>query len=1106
MRIKLQSLAITISWLLLSAFHLDAQVTAEMPPQLKLYVETGHTSFIHSIALSSDGKILASASEDNTVKLWDAGAGKEISTLTGHSSIVSSVVFSPNGKILATADYDGVIRLWNLADSRQELKTLTEHLDAVSSIAFSPNGKTLVSGSWDNSIKLWDVATGRELKTFTSPSPIDAVAFSPDGKMISSGSRDKLVKLWDVNNGLRIASFTGHSNHVTAVTFSPKGNILASASLDQTIKLWNIRTKRQVKTLAGHRNAVETIAFSKTGNRLISGSWDNDIKLWNVVSGSEIKTFSGHTSIVSSVVFSPNGKIVISGSFDKSIKLWEIISGRELKTIKGHTNFVLSARASSDNKIVAIANTDKSIKLWEINSRRDLKTFATDALVRSLAFSPDDKILASGGDENAIKLWNTATGELLKTLPGHNSEVLSLAFSPDGAILASGSTDKTIKLWNAADGHEIKTLFGNTSYVNSLAFSPNGKMLVSGCVDNQAKLWNLDSKEEIKSFDLNNPNAISEISRTAPDFYRVISNITPDGSFRIAEGENGKLDIYELQTGKLLVSLVVLDEKDWVAVTPDGRFDTNKSLENIDGLHWTTPNAQLSAFPLEIFMRDYFEPKLLSRFLKCTETGDCNNEFEPVRDISSINRTQPKIRITRILPTAAGKGVEVSVEVSNVASKSPKDKQDNYLSSGVFDLRLFRNGQLVGHSTSDKKLETTFRTYKTLDDEFKAWREANAVKLVNGKTTFKFKVKLPNALIDNKVEFSAYAFNDSRVKSETARETFITSPGSTRVPRKAYVITFGVNKFDNSQWDLRFAANDARATREIVSTSLHNLKEFADVIEISLISDDETNDKEITEKRDATKHNVQTILQLLAGKPPSGERLKSLEKSIGAGNLRAIQAARPDDFVLLSFSSHGYADRNGIFYILPSDIGKDQNKKVTDELLRRSISSDELSLWLRDVDAGELVMIVDACHAASAVEGKNFKPAPMGSRGLGQLAFDKGMKILTATQAADIAIETGGTIRHGLLTYSLVREGIEKSGADFRAKDKVINLKEWLEFGEYRVPGLYEDLSNNKLKSVGKDVEEIDLSGNDKNRVYLQTPTLFDFTKKPREMILTRVP
>lgn len=186
----------------------------------------------------------------------------------------------------------------------------------------------------------------------------------------------------------------------------------------------------------------------------------------------------------------------------------------------------------------------------------------------------------------------------------------------------------------------------------------------------------------------------------------------------------------------------------------------------------------------------------------------------------------------------------------------------------------------------------------------------------------------------------------------------------------------------------------------------------------------------------------------------------------------------------------------------------------TDTVRRHSISSEELSWWLRDVDAGEMVMIVDACHSSAAVAGQDFKPGPMGSRGLGQLSYDKGMRILTATQADNVAWESP-TLKQGILMYALLHDGLEAKQADFKPKDKVILLSEWLMYGAARVPRLYEEVRVGAVQNFGltdsqpafvstrrhgsrttgsKALEEISI---EKDKVQgVQQPTLFDFRKR----------
>jgi len=249
----------------------------------------------------------------------------------------------------------------------------------------------------------------------------------------------------------------------------------------------------------------------------------------------------------------------------------------------------------------------------------------------------------------------------------------------------------------------------------------------------------------------------------------------------------------------------------------------------------------------------------------------------------------------------------------------------------------------------------------------------------------------------------------------------------------------------------------------------------------------------------ATKASFQAVLELLAGHTLSD----ALKKSVPPGGEK-IRRAGPDDLVVLSISSHGYTSKKGMFYIIPSDSGQTEGHGSTAEFLGKWISSDELSTWLRDVDAGENVMVVDTCHSAATVEQPGFKPGPMGSRGLGQLAYDKGMRILAASQADDVALESD-KLKQGLLTYALVHDGLEAKQAV--AENGQITLDSWLEYGLQRVPGLYEEVVRGKVQTFTEGSRDVTVdekpSGGLTKPITFQQPTLFSFQKHRSAAVLS---
>ncbi len=305
----------------------------------------GHSSFVNSLAISPDGKTLASGSWDKTIKIWNLETGELIGTLTGHSDRVNSVTISGDGKMLASGSSDETIKFWNL-QSGELLCTFPGHSMEVNSVAISPNGQVIASsGGADNTIKLWNLRTGKLLRTLRGHlDNVNAVVFSPDGKILASGSSDATSKVWDVESGKLLRTLSGLNVGVNSVAIGPNGQILASVSNDYTIKLRNLHTGSLLRILNSNsdrgkglpslgmneglhilQNYVsrgDSVAISGDGLTLASGCDDNTIKIWNLLTGELLSSLSGHLGTVYSVAIAPSGNILVSGSADETIKIW----------------------------------------------------------------------------------------------------------------------------------------------------------------------------------------------------------------------------------------------------------------------------------------------------------------------------------------------------------------------------------------------------------------------------------------------------------------------------------------------------------------------------------------------------------------------------------------------------------------------------------------------------------------------------------------------------------------------------------------------------------------------------------------------------------------
>jgi WD40 repeat protein len=298
------------------------------------HILTGHQGLfaaIKTIAISPHLPMVATGSEDTTIRLWNIDTGAEIGILTGHQKSVETIAFHPHQLgLLFSGDRSGQIKLCQV-DPVAELISIDSQQTKVNCIAISPDGKLIISGGSDRTIKIWYFGLGDErsmdyLATLKAHQlAVNQIAVNPIESEVkfASVSSDRRVILWGMESKTPLSIFTAHTQAVKTLAFSPDGKLLATAGDDGLIIIWDLDSRKLVQTLSAHRWTISALSFLSDGNTLISASWDGNIKFWQVDLGQEIDYLSTDSAEILAMGICSKQQCIFTASRDRTAKIWQ---------------------------------------------------------------------------------------------------------------------------------------------------------------------------------------------------------------------------------------------------------------------------------------------------------------------------------------------------------------------------------------------------------------------------------------------------------------------------------------------------------------------------------------------------------------------------------------------------------------------------------------------------------------------------------------------------------------------------------------------------------------------------------------------------------------
>lgn len=442
---------------------------------------------VRGVAVHPDGHQIAACTRDGSILLWQMPE-QTVSTISGSlQNQCNEVVFSPDGSLLAFASVDCFVRVWDL-QAHQLCGEIAKGRGGV--FAFSPDGK-VIAGCEADEVWLWDVATRALLPPLPDQgAALVALAFSPDGETLISADISGSVNVWEWRQARLVQTWRGAQTEIVRLCVHPDGQRIAAIINDGVI-VWNMQGQPLFPLLTGESHFLQ-IAFSPTGEWLAGSGYNGNVYLWQTQTGHCLRLLRGHTQATGGLAFFPHGQWLATGSADQSVRIWDVESGHQLHELSGYKRSIMTLALAPHGDSLAHAGNSGEVHLWQLDSGEITKEWsAHQHRISSLAIHPQGRLLASGSADRSVRLWDMENGRQLNVFWGHDWSVERVLFHPRLPLLVSASIDGLLCLWNIETGHLISQIRAHTDWISAIAFSPDGTLLATCGGDQAIRLWSL---------------------------------------------------------------------------------------------------------------------------------------------------------------------------------------------------------------------------------------------------------------------------------------------------------------------------------------------------------------------------------------------------------------------------------------------------------------------------------------------------------------------------------------------------------------------------------------------------------------------------------------